>query len=76
MYWIPSQDKGQGEHVLALHVARVKVLLDEDARIDSLQEADDEHDNGQRIWGNFIVEVKEAGEAEARPGKDKGPGRL
>ena len=50
MNWITYHDKWQWELVLASHVARVEILLDEDASINSLEDADDEHHNGQGIW--------------------------
>merc|ERR1712156_194809 len=71
-----EKHKRQGVLVLALHVARVQVLLDEDASVHALDDAVDEHDNTKGGRGDRVVGRKEAGEAKSRPGHNERPWRL
>ena len=55
---------------------RIASLLDEDAGVNALGHAVDEHDDGKGVGGDGVVGGDEAGEAEAGPGEDEGPRRL
>mmetsp|Transcript_37629 Transcript_37629/g.74066 ORF Transcript_37629/g.74066 Transcript_37629/m.74066 type:complete len:237 (+) Transcript_37629:164-874(+) len=71
-----KQNEGFRELVLTLHIASVKILLNEDPCVDTLQDTVDEDDDLPGAGEDITAVGNEAGESKQAPHDDKRPRRL